>query len=340
MEIIDGKLTYISPNIHNIPKDCGFDDLHISPAKLAKMTQDERKQFLFMEERLRRNGLKIGKSEWKDGKRQVFVNTSQSAEKIQQLLPFPQRIFYQIETRNLFNPGKNLIFELTLFEFSRQKARRLGLKWPQSVSVYSINNVGERSLNLQDLTSDAAKEIIIQSDFGESQGVGKILAQPTLRTQPGIESRFLSGGEFPIKNSNAFQSQTSWKSYGLKVALTPSKESEVGDTEVALDFKLEFSEPNMEHAVEGIPSLIQRQLESRFDLRTNETTVLTSMITLREGKGRSGIAFLSQIPILGLLAGQDSRLKTDSELWFAVKPSWEEIPMKAAHRKANFGYSL
>jgi pilus assembly protein CpaC len=193
--------------------------------------------------------------------------------------------------------------------------------------------MGRFKNNMQEIHSATVNEINLAADFGESQGVGRVLAQPTLRTQPGVESKFLSGGEFPVKNSNALQSQTTWKSYGLKIALTPSLDAKAGDSEVSVDFHLEFSEPNMEHAVEGIPSLLQRQLDSRFDVRVNELAILTTMVSLREGKSREGIAFLSQIPIIGLLFGSDSRLKDDSELWFALKPTWDEIPLEKAPKK-------
>lgn len=342
IRIIHEKLTFTSKNISDLPLHCGFDELalgHLDQKRGSphpSMTQS----FLFTEKNLQRSGVKVGIGEWKDGKRKLAIHSTLSEKYILQKIPEELRAFYDLDFRNHSKPGKNLIFQLTLFEFSRQRARKMGLKWPKSVSLFSIDNLGRKSLNLLDSSGESAKEISLEADFGESQGVGKVIAQPTLRTQPGIESRFLSGGEFPVKNSNAFNSQTSWKSYGLKISLTPSSESKVGDTEVAVDFKLEFSEPNMEYAVEGTPSIFQRQLESRFDLRSDELTVLTSMITLREGKGRDGVAVLSQIPLISLLFGQNSKLSSNSELWFALKPTWEEIPLRSANRSVNLENSL
>jgi len=343
IRILNEKLTFTSKNKSDFPTHCGFDDLalgHRDQNRGSSVPKEMAKLFLKNEKALQSSGIKIGVGEWKDGKRSLAIHSMLSEKDILQKIPDELQAFYELDFRNHSKPGKNLIFQLTLFEFSRQRARKMGLKWPKSISLVSIDNLGRNRLNLLDSSGDAAKEISLEADFGESQGVGKVIAQPTLRTQPGIESRFLSGGEFPVKNSNAFNSQTSWKSYGLKISLTPNAESKVGDTEVALDFKLEFSEPNMEYAVEGTPSIFQRQLESRFDVRSNELTVLTSMITLREGKGRDGVAILSQIPIISLLFGQNSKLSSNSELWFALKPTWEEIPLRAANRPLNLENAL
>ncbi len=342
IQILDEKLTFKSNDISDFPTHCGFDDLVLGhlDQKRGSPHPSDKEIFLQTEKNLQKSGIKIGIAEWREGKRKLAIHSTVSESKIMLKIPEELKAFYELDFRNHSKPGKNLIFQLTLFEFSRQRARKMGLKWPKSISLISIDNLGKNRLNLLDSSGDGAKEISLEADFGESQGVGKVIAQPTLRTQPGIESRFLSGGEFPVKNSNAFNSQTSWKSYGLKVALTPNPETQIGDTEVAVDFKLEFSEPNMEYAVEGTPSIFQRQLESRFEVRSDELTVLTSMITLREGKGRDGVAILSQIPIISLLFGENSKLSSNSELWFALKPTWEEIPLRSANRSVNLENSL
>lgn len=348
IKITENSLVFDSKDIFSLPLHCGFDDLTLGPPDImegppplsTRKIGEVHRQFYSAEKVLQKSGIKVGFAEWKNGKRSLSVHSSISEQRILQKIPEHLRPFYEIDIRNHSTPGKNLIFELTLFEFSKQRARKLGLKWPKSVSLFSIDKLGRNQLNLLDSSGEEAKEISLEADFGESQGVGKVIAQPTLRTQPGIESRFLSGGEFPVKNSNAFNAQTSWKSYGLKISLKPSAESKVGDTEVAVDFKLEFSEPNMEYAVEGTPSIFQRQLESRFDLRSDELTVLTSMITLREGKGRDGVAILGQIPILSLLFAQNSKLSSNTELWFALRPTWEEIPIRSASRKLELENAL
>ena len=302
--------------------ECSFDRLRLNNNEAGIKIKH-----LFLEEetRLKKEFPHIGLGKWKDGRRilAVFSNSNLTALKKSfspKLLPF-----YDFNVRNQSLPGNNLIFELTLFEFSRDRAQNLGVSWPKNISLLKIDPSGSSALKLTNIASNKGGDLLIGADFGESQGIGKVLSRPTLRTKPGIESRFLSGGEFPIRNKNAFHSETTWKSYGLKISLTPNESALPGDREVSVAFKMEFSEPNPDLGIEGVPGLLQRQLESHFDLRMNEQTVLTTMVTLRESKARDGLYFLSQVPILSLFFGEHAQSKNNSELWFSLKPTWDEI---------------
>jgi Flp pilus assembly secretin CpaC len=159
-------------------------------------------------------------------------------------------------------------------------------------------------------------------DFGESQGLGRILARPELRTKPGIAANFQSGGEIPVKTRGLFGNTTIWKPYGLILNLTPLPTQKVGATEVSLDFKVEISEPDQSTAIDGVPGMIIRKLESRFDLRTDEDTLLSSMIQTRSGTMKSGIAGLFHVPLLGDLTSNHSNDEQQTELWFSIRPTW------------------
>ncbi len=303
-------------------KDCSFDRLSLKSDKPNSQIQN-----LFLEEeiRIKKEFPNIEQGRWKDGRRVLNVYSKSNLNILTKNFSSKLLPFYEFTLRNQSLPGNNLIFELTLFEFSRDRAKNLGISWPKNISVLKIDPNGASALKLTSTGADKNGELTIGADFGESQGVGKILSRPTLRTKPGIESRFHSGGEFPIRNKNAFHSETTWKSYGLKVSLTPHENALPGDREVSVAFKMDFSEPHPDFGIDGVPGLLQRQLESQFDLRMNEQTVLTTMVTLRESKARDGLYFLSQIPILSLLFAQHAENKNDSELWFSLKPAWDEI---------------
>ena len=337
LKIESGEVALIGEDLATI-ENCGLNRLRFVVDQPSATT---RAQFEKAEAKLRRFSGSFLESRWADGRRVLVLHSSIHKNKILDAIGAKLFPFYEISLRNEVSPGKNMIFELTMFEFSREKAQSLGIKWPKSLSVLAVNSEGNSHLSLMNLTKGGAEEILLATDFGETQGIGKILAQPTLRTKPGVESRFLSGGEIPIRNNNAFHSETVWKSYGLKVSLTPSGASRVGDQEVSVDFKLEFSEPNPATGIDDVPGILQRQLDSKFDVRMDELTVLTTMVSSREGKNRDGLLFFSQVPILGFLFGQTSNSKNNSELWFAIKPTWDEISVsKARDRPLTFESSL
>jgi hypothetical protein len=325
----EGRMSALLKKTDDLDKisQCDFEDLRIS----NKLNNEITELFNKNENILRRSGFSFTKTEWINGKR--VLTTSQKADHLLANIPQQLKAFYEIQSQESKNSGNTLIFELTLFEFSRHRARDLGLKWPQKLSILELDKSGNIRSHLK---SNSGSNSILAADFGESQGVGKILSQPTLRTQPGTESRFMSGGEFPIKNQGAFQSETIWKHYGLKISLKPESTIKAGDREVSVDFKLEYSEPDMGQMIEGIPSLLQRQLESRFALRMDETTILTTMLSFREGKSKEGTWGVSNIPILGLLFSSEQKLKNNTELCFALKPTWDEIPQQNSNKNLSY----
>ncbi len=304
--------------------NCGFTELSLSES----LQQNHEQDFEWTERLLKTRGFKFSRPQWlESGQRKLNVYDTQANlnSRLNRLLG-KLAPFYQIQAIDSPKPGRTLVFQLTLFEFSRIKARQLGVKFPNSFSVKSL----EGDFAHKTISTNGKDGIEIGADFGESLGVGKILAQPQIRTKPGEKATFQSGGELPIKSSSAYHSETIWKSYGLIVNLEPDASVETGATEVSLGFKVELSEPDNSTALDGIPGMIVRRLESRFDLRTNENTVLTTMIQTRLGANRSGIAGLMHIPLLGRLLSDQSDNEQGSELWFSMRPSWEEISDKSS----------
>jgi pilus assembly protein CpaC len=152
-----------------------------------------------------------------------------------------------------------------------------------------------------------------------------VLARPQIRTKPGERAIFQSGGEIPIRNAGKNGGPTVWKNYGLLLTLVPDAQVETGSPEIAVEFKLELSEPDYSAAIDGVPGMKVRRLESRFDLRTAETTILTTLVQTRTGKESDGLYGTRSVPLLQHLFGSQTRTDQDSELWFAIRPVWEEI---------------
>ena len=301
---------------------CHFESLGLKTETLADS------EFIEIESRLKSKGYLIRSVRWNDRqKRQIEISSSKSEllntaptllREIGPLAPF-----YDIAFRDSPRPGRTLIFQLTLFEFSRSRAQSLGLRLPRALDFKST--LGPKA-GLQVLDGSFQ----VGADFGETQGFGHILARPQVRTKPGEKALFQSGGEIPIRQVGPYSSSTQWKNYGLILHLEPDAAIETGSPEISLGLDIELSEPDMGTAVDGVPGMTLRKLGSRFDLRIDETTILSTMIQTRSGTQRNGVAGFSRIPLLGdLIFGAHSDFEQDSELWFAMRPTWDEIPAAA-----------
>jgi Flp pilus assembly secretin CpaC len=297
--------------LHTLPNlaSCGFRDLALgAPASPALEAQ-----LLRAETSLVASGLRVQAATWHEGRRRIgIVGDPERARK----LLGAWAPLYELNRVEAAKPGRTLIFVVTLFEFSRSRARSLGVGWPSSTPIVSLEGAGLAAGSpLQQLSID----------FGESLGLGRVLAQPSLRTKPGEKAFFHSGGELPIRVVARNTTQMQWKNYGLILELLPDAQVETGASEIALAFKMELSEPDVSTAIGGTPGMITRKLESRFDLRVDETTVLTTMLQTRSGAHREGLPGLSELPILQRLFSKRADSEHETELWFAIRPTWEEL---------------
>ncbi len=300
---------------------CGFEDLQLSPESqhyFQKNVEHVEKD-VFTEH----SGVRA--IQWEQGQRKIDLTAGSQEDFLllkkrvyQQLGPWAP--FYKFSYLPSAKPGRTLLFRLTLFEFSKSKAQALGAVWPIQVRLFPL----EGSVPKQVDSSGKQAPVNIGADFGEQSGLGRILAQPKIRTKPGEKASFHTGGEMPIKTSNGRQQNTTWKNYGLIVNLEPDSSVLTGHPEISLKFQVELSEPDNGLSVDGVPGMKVRRLESRFDLRTNVETILTSMISSRLGNSSQGILGFSKIPILGRLFGSENEHEHNSELWFSIYPSWNE----------------
>jgi hypothetical protein len=300
---------------------CGFDQISLDDSLLPVINASVQSA----ETRLASEGLLSGQGTWIDGRRHLV--TGSSRQRVQSLLG-PLSLVSDIEERELPKPGRTLIFKVTLFEVAQNLVRQLGIDWPQALGFrlspsgsIRLKGSGGGSSNLQAGSDD----IDFAALFSEAHSYGRVLAQPMIRTQPGEKASFQSGGELPIRNVSLHSSSTTWKSYGLILSLEPDAKVGTGAGEVSVNFKVELSEPDYANAIDGIPGMIVRKLESRFDLRTNETTILTTMVQSRQGTREDGVPGLLSLPFLGGLFSKYEKNNQGSELCFAIRPSWDEF---------------
>lgn len=271
------------------------------------------KLFIDTEQVLNTKGLhfEIAAQDSEPSRRHLKCAANQS-EKIKSALGWIAPFYEITEAEATSRPGRTLLFDLSLLEVSRSNLESLGAKLPTQIQA-TIQN-GRLVPTLETLRS-----------FGFSleavDGLGKVLAQPRLRVKPGDKASFQSGGEIPVKQSTPHSSTLSWKPYGLLLTLEPDAKVATGASEVSLSVHMELSEPDLSISVSGTPALKTRRLDSHFDLRTNEVTVLGALTQVRDAEQNQGLWGLKWIPVLGSLFSQQDSMNQNSELWFVIRPS-------------------
>lgn len=191
-------------------------------------------------------------------------------------------------------------------EVQRSEISRFGIQWPASSAVQVLPQWNSPQTSLL-ATIHHLEEI----------GKGRVLAKPTLISQSGEEATFHSGGEFPIKAINQFQSNVVWKKYGLILKMKP-----LADRRGKMDLKIdcEFSTLDTREDNEGVPGLIVHRVTSHLNLEESKTMVLSGLIKDEWRNTKTGLPGLLKIPILSPLFSSESYQNNQSELIFFVTP--------------------
>lgn len=197
--------------------------------------------------------------------------------------------------------------KIIVAEFKKNQASQIGLSWPGAVNG--------QLLPKPEFPADGSLPFALQAL--EKNGLGKVLASPTLLCRSGKEAEFLAGGEFPIKIAGHKNTDVVWKKYGVLLKIKPVADL-AGRMSIALT--TEVSMVDSAQSVDGLPGLLTNRIETHFDLSSSRTIALSGLIKKEWGESISGIPGLSRLPILGPLFGSRDFRDQESELVIFVTP--------------------
>jgi pilus assembly protein CpaC len=154
----------------------------------------------------------------------------------------------------------------------------------------------------------------------ESNGLAKVLAEPTLVTLSGQEARFLAGGEIPIPLASALgQISVEWKKFGIILKFTPTV---LGEGTIHLKMSAEVSDldPSSSVTIAGttIPGLSSRQSETTIRLGDGQSFAVAGLLSDKVRSQIDKVPWLGSIPILGALFRSSAYKREETELLVVV----------------------
>jgi general secretion pathway protein D len=160
----------------------------------------------------------------------------------------------------------------------------------------------------------------------------KVLSAPELLVLDNETASLQVGNQVPVQNgqlstvgsSLGTVQSTSYVSTGVITQVTPRVNS--GGL-VTLDVSQEVSSVLPQSSVSGqsgssiaSPSFSDRQVKSRIVVQDGQTVGLAGLITDNVSRDNSGLPFLKDVPVLGLLSGTQSNSRTRTELLILLTP--------------------
>ena len=154
----------------------------------------------------------------------------------------------------------------------------------------------------------------------ESNGLAKVLAEPTLVTLSGQEAKFLAGGEFPIPLTGSFgQVQVEWKKFGVLLEFMPTV---IAAETIHLKLGTEVSEidPTLTVTIGGttVPGLASRKSSTTVRLGDGQSFAIAGLLSDKVRSTIERVPVLGSIPILGALFRSTQFQRDESELLVVV----------------------
>ncbi len=214
----------------------------------------------------------------------------------------------EVEIETLPDASPTVHFQVYLLELKRSGFRNLGISWPKAIQgAYQLSPVrGWGSSQL---------EIALQALEGD--GSAQILSRPELVVRAPGEAELFAGGELPIQTTTRFQSNVSWKNFGLTLRLKVA--GSTGDR-VRLEVFTEVSHLDSTLALNEIPGIQANRMKTQVDARYGSPLFLSGLLQKGHREQARGLPALRRIPILGLLFGSEDYLSERSELVAILVP--------------------
>ncbi len=162
-------------------------------------------------------------------------------------------------------------------------------------------------------------------------GSFNVLASPHILALDNKEAKIEVGSDIPVATglvqqpattggtTLVSQGQIQYRTAGIILTVTPYISDK---NQVTLKINQEYSSPGAPTKIAGqeFPSFITRRANTTGIVQNGHTLLIGGLISETTTKSRSGIPFLSQIPLIGWLFGSTSVTKSKTELLVMVTP--------------------
>lgn len=235
-----------------------------------------------------------------------------------------------------------VVIDIAVLQVSRSRIRNLGVSPPTSASValipgtggsggsgsggFTINSLGNLNATNFQVSIPGASMTYLMSDSDT-----KLIQNPEIRALDNEKATLKIGDRVPVATgsfgaaaggggvSALVNTQFQYLDVGVNIDITPHIHSE---HEVTLKMTLEVSSVSGTQNIGGIsqPIIGQRRIEHETRLQDGEVNLVGGILEDTETHSLSGYPWLTKLPVLKYLFGQDDKQRQENEIVFAITP--------------------
>lgn len=159
-------------------------------------------------------------------------------------------------------------------------------------------------------------------DLLQSNGMARVLAEPTLVALSGQSASFLAGGELPILEPQGLGTTTvTFKPFGIGLTVTPTV---LSADRIALKVAPEASDLDYSRGISldgtQIPAISTRRADTTIELGDGESFVIGGLVSSQLSSMVDKVPFLGDLPIIGSFFRNLNYKREDKELVIVVTP--------------------
>jgi pilus assembly protein CpaC len=232
--------------------------------------------------------------------------------------------------------------DVKVVEFNKTALKQIGLNFLNRNNGFSYGMFGPSQLTSATATGSgmdvesksplgSAFNLIARSVthdwFGDlsvlqSNGMARVLAEPTLVALSGQSASFLAGGELPIPEPQGLGTTAIvFKSFGIGLTVTPTV---LGQDRIALKVAPEASDLDYTNALMfngvQVPSITTRRADTTVELGDGESFVIGGLVSRTTTSMVNKVPLLGDIPIIGAFFRSLDYKHQDKELVIVVTP--------------------
>jgi general secretion pathway protein D len=251
-----------------------------------------------------------------------------------------QMVLAQKLLTDIDKPKAEVVVDVVVMEVSKSRLHTIGTNPPTSATVTlapggssttTATGSGGGSLTINSFTSLNAGDFQVSipgMSFSllESDSDSKVLEKPEIRVLDSEKASLKIGDRVPIA-TGSFQSgfggsvntQFQYLDVGVNIDITPYVHA---GNEVTLKMSLEISSVTGVQNIGGFnqPTIGQRRIEHEARLADGEVNLIAGLINDTESNSLSGYPWITKVPILKYLFGQETKQRQQSEIVFAIIP--------------------
>ncbi len=213
----------------------------------------------------------------------------------------------------------NIRLDFYFVELSQTYGHQIGVRWPAALGGGTFSaELDVLAGGFQSATAVIADQVLPRLDLAQSEGWAKVMRRAAVITANGTEAKFAGGGEINVPLTGGFGGSLTQISYGSVVGVLPRFDVESGRIE--LQIHADVSDLTSDNGT-GVPGRSVSTLDTVVNLELSQSLVLAGLSSRGESADRSGIPWLSQIPILGALFGSHRSASRDVETLIFIVPT-------------------